>query len=106
MSQPAVPLSVEDQRLLELVTAALVDPDLHTDARMRISAQLTELLQATHHELRRSSWPPASPLTAPGHGDKRHPVDLLGDVLVDPNLHTDLRLQLHKRIGELLQREG
>ena len=106
MSQPAAALSADDQRLLELVTAALTDPNLHTDARMRISAQLTELLQATHHELRGSSRPPAGPLTAPGHGDERHPVDLLGDVLVDPNLHTDLRLQLHERIDELLQRGG
>lgn len=103
MSQPATQLSIEDQRLLELVDKVLVDPNLHTDARLRISAQLTELLHDTHHELHRSSPHPSGGVTAPE--PKRHPVDLLSDVLVDPNLHTDLRLTLHERIVELLQRE-
>ena len=30
-------------------------------------------------------------------------VDLLRDVLVDPNLHTDTRLRLHREISEILR---
>ena len=29
-------------------------------------------------------------------------VDLLGDVLVDPNLHTDTRMPLHEQIARIL----
>jgi hypothetical protein len=30
-------------------------------------------------------------------------VDLLGNVLADPNLHTDTRLRLHQEIAEILR---
>ena len=30
-------------------------------------------------------------------------VDVLGDVLVDPNLHTDTSLRLHQEIAEILR---
>lgn len=88
--------------MLDLVKAVLVDPSLHTDARMRISAQLTDLLNSAHDEMHRSGPPPSSPPRPGGPAHGRPPVDLLSDVLVDPNLHTDLRLALHERIAELL----
>ncbi len=88
---------------MDLVNAALVDPNLHTDARMRISARLAELLHATHREMHPATPAPAGPPVPHGHEPARHPVDLLSEVLVDPNLHTDLRLQLHERIAELLE---
>ena len=43
-------LGAEDGQLVDLVTAALVDPNLHTDTRMRISKEITELLRATHDD--------------------------------------------------------
>lgn len=33
-------------------------------------------------------------------------VDLLGDVLVDPNLHTDTRMRLHEQIAQILDSAG
>jgi hypothetical protein len=35
------------------------------------------------------------------HEDQRL-ADLLADVLVDPNLHTDTRLRLHREIAQIL----
>ena len=33
-------------------------------------------------------------------------ADLLADVLVDPNLHTDTRMRLHEQIAQILDSAG
>ena len=44
-------LGAEDGKLVDLVTAALVDPTLHTDTRMRLHEQITRLLHTPHAEV-------------------------------------------------------
>jgi hypothetical protein len=44
--------ATEDRRVVDLLTAVLVDPNLHTDTRMRIHREITALLERTHRELR------------------------------------------------------
>jgi hypothetical protein len=68
--------------LVDLVDSVLVDPNLHTDTRMRLHREIGELLRAKH-------------------GD--HLPALLHSVLVDPNLHTDLRMRLHREISEMVR---
>jgi hypothetical protein len=93
-------LSVEDGKLIDLVTAALADPNLHTDTRMRISNEIRELLRATHQDLYGGDGGKVREWTT---AERDHQVSaLLGAVLVDPNLHTDLRMRLHREIAQIL----
>jgi hypothetical protein len=90
-----------DRRLVNLLTSVLVDPNLHTDARMRLYERMSEILHAPDQGAPRAREsegartqavpPPAQPLP-----------DLLARVLVDPNLHTDTRMRLHQEITEML----
>ena len=92
--------SAEDRHLVDLVTAALVDPNIHTDMRMRLNEQISDVLskaqpdvhvepgQALHE---RKSQP----------GEPRLPK-VLESVLTDPNLPTDTRMRLRREILELL----
>jgi hypothetical protein len=83
------------------VTAALVDPNLHADTRMHISTQITELLRGTHEDLYGRDGRDRRERVAAEHD---HQVaKMLEAVLVDPNLHTDLRLRLHREIEEILR---
>ncbi|MGP0034349.1 MAG: hypothetical protein ACLP4R_07205 [Solirubrobacteraceae bacterium] len=106
--QKQTQLGAEDRKLIDLVTAALVDPNIHTDARMRLYEDITEIVRNAHQDLSR-------PALATG---ERQPVktykqplptntdgvrDLLAQVLVDPNLHTDTRLRLYNEISNLLR---
>ncbi len=43
--EPATRLAGEDKRLVDLLTAVLVDPQLHTDTRMRLHREISEILQ-------------------------------------------------------------
>ena len=91
----------EDGTLVDLVTAALVDPNLHTDTRMRISNEITELLRATHEDQYGPDGREAHERMAAQHD---HQVSsMLEAVLVDPNLRTDLRMRLHREITEILR---
>ena len=97
-------LPADDGELVDLVTAALVDPNLHTDTRMHISNEITELLRTTHEDLYGPHGREAHERTAAAHD---HQVaKMLEAVLVDPNLHTDLRLRLHREITEILRAAG
>ena len=91
----------EDGTLVDLVTAALVDPNLHTDTRMHIANEITELLRATHQDLYGPDGREAHERTAAQH-DHQVPR-MLEAVLVDPNLRTDLRMRLHREITEILR---
>ena len=45
MSEAGKPrLEGEDKQLVDLVTAVLVDPNLHTDMRMRIHQEILQIL--------------------------------------------------------------
>ena len=95
-------LSAEDGELVDLVSTALVDPNLHTDTRMRMSHQITELLRGAHEDLYGADGRERHERTAAKH-DHQVP-EMLEAVLVDPNLHTDLRMRLHREIEDILSR--
>jgi hypothetical protein len=95
-------LRTEDGKLVDLVTAALVDPNLHTDTRMHISNQITEILRGAHEDLYGADGRERHERTAAAH-DHQVPK-MLEAVLVDPNLHTDRRMRLHREIEEILNR--
>lgn len=90
----------EDRRLVDLATAALVDPNLHTDLRMRLHREITELLRVTHEGAHGPAGREVHRRAREAHGD--HLPDLLTAVLVDPNVHTDMRTRLHREIQEML----
>ena len=93
-------LSAEDGELVDLVSTALVDPNLHTDTRMRMSLEITDLLRGAHEDLYGSAGPERHDRAAAEH-DHQVP-QMLEAVLVDPNLHTDLRMRLHREIQNIL----
>jgi hypothetical protein len=95
-------LSDDDRRLLELANAVLVDPQIHTDTRMRLYGEISELLRTTAHEHGH---------TLPGSDQQRRVITttsdemagLLKSVLTDPNLHTDARMRLHRELQDMLE---
>ncbi len=90
-------ITEDDGHLVDVVRAALVDPNLHTDTRMRLHWEMRKIL----HNAREETHGAAAAGAAPAHPDE--PVaDLLTSVLVDPNLHTDTRMRLHREIHDLL----
>jgi hypothetical protein len=90
----------QDRRLVKMIDAVLVDPDLHTDTRMRLHQEIMELLRATHVQMYGPSGHEVHHRMREAHGD--HLPSLLQAVLVDPNLHTDARMRLHREIEERL----
>ena len=92
-------LGADDRKLVDLLAAVLVDPNLHTDLMMRLHREISAILRAAHKDLDRygvdeaAVEPPDEPLP-----------DLLAAVLVDPNLYTDLRMRLHREIRAVLAR--
>jgi len=90
-----------DAHLVDLVASALVDPNLHTDTRMRLYHQLTELIQSAHEGLHGAAAG-AAPTGSQTPEDGQLPK-MLQAVLVDPNLPTDERMRLHRRISEVIQ---
>jgi hypothetical protein len=94
-------LPVEDAELVDLLTAVLVDTNLHTDLRMRLHREISAVLRAVHRDLYGESGG-AIGHRAPETESSRLP-DLLATVLVDPNLHSDLRMRLHRDIRKILR---
>jgi hypothetical protein len=90
-----------DAHLVDLVAAALVDPSLHTDTRMRLYHQLTELIQSAHKNLHGAAAG-ATPAASQTPEDGQLPK-MLHAVLVDPNLTTDERMRLHQKISEIVR---
>jgi hypothetical protein len=97
------PGAATDGELLDLVQAALRDPNLHTDVRLRIARQITELVRATQCELYGDSAPEEHERALAAHGG--HVPSLLEAVLVDPNLHTDMRMRIYRDIPQMLRDE-
>ena len=46
-AEPDRRLEGEDKRLVDLVTAVLVDPNVHTDVRMRLHREIAEALRSS-----------------------------------------------------------
>lgn len=93
-------LTGEDEQLVDLVSSSLVDPNVHTDLRMRLHEEITEILHRTHEELY------GTKPSVIAHEPSEQPArlrELLTSVLVDPNLHTDARMRLHEELPELLE---
>jgi len=105
-NQPSKPrLEGEDKQLVDLVSAVLVDPNLHTDARMRLDQEITHILHSADAELYRRSRREVDAAREAHEGHVTHvhrAPEVLASVLVDPNLHTDLRMRIHREITEII----
>jgi hypothetical protein len=102
-------LPAEDAELVDLLTAVLVDPNLHTDRRMRLHHEISAVLRAIERDLYGESGGESRYEAI--EADSGELPDLLTTVLVDPNLHSDLRMRIHRDIRAILggvhgQREG
>lgn len=102
-------LPAEDAELVDLLTAVLVDPNLHTDRRMRLHHEISAVLRAIQRDLYGESGGESRYEAI--EADSGELPDLLTTVLVDPNLHSDLRMRIHRDIRAILsgvqgQREG
>jgi hypothetical protein len=95
--------SPDEGQLVSLVTGVLVDPNLHTDVRMRLQRELAEILRSAQEETYGRSAPPGEQQLRAHRDDL---PSLLQSVLVDPNLHTATRMRLHRKIGQMLQSAG
>ena len=93
-------LPVEDAELVDLLMAVLVDPNLHTDRRMRLHHEISAVLRAIERDLYGESRGESRFETL--EADTTELPDLLTTVLVDPNLHSDLRLRIHRDIRMIL----
>ena len=107
-NQPSKPrLEGEDKQLVDLVTTVLVDPNIHTDARMRLDQQISEILRSADGDVYgRSTREVQARAQAPHPTHKRRvhsAPEVLASVLVDPNLHTDARMRIHQEIEEILR---
>ena len=93
-------LDGDDEKLVDLVTAVLVDPNLNTDRRMRLHDEISHAVQAAHEGLhgpeQRAS---RKAVTEPDGGVQK----LLESVLVDPDLTTATRMRLHHEIPTLIR---
>ncbi len=99
-TEPASQLSTEDGRLVDLVSKALVDPDLHTATRMRLRHDISKVLHETRTETEGVSAPePEKPAHIP---HDQHVAHMLEEILVDPDLNTDRRMRLHREIFDLV----
>ncbi len=92
-------LPVEDAELVDLLTAVLIDPNLYTDRRMRLHREISAVLRAVHRDLYGESGESRCQAL---EADSTRLPDLLATVLVDPNLHSDLRMRLHRDIRAIL----
>ena len=101
-------LSEEDRELIDLVAGALVDPKLQADARMRLHDDIAEIVRDAYQDVNRRAVAagarPAGETRKPPPSTNADGVrDLLAEVLVDPNLHTDTRLRLYDEISNSLR---
>ena len=81
-----------------------MDPNLHTDTRLRLHQEITEIVRGAHVDLRGPAGHELHAGALEAHGGRL--PDLLATVLVDPNLHTDTRMRLHEEIARILESAG
>jgi hypothetical protein len=97
-------LEPEDQKLVDLLGDVLVDPNLHTDTRLRLYQEIAEILRRAHVDRHGPAGNEVHARALEAHGGRL--PDLLATVLVDPNLHTDTRMRLHEQIAQILDSAG
>src|SRR5690242_15436787 len=90
----------KDRQLVDLLTSVLTNPNIHTDTRMRLHEEIGEILRGAHDDLHGAAGKQMHQRALESHGGRL--PDLLASVLVDPALHTDLRMRLHQEIGDIL----
>ncbi len=88
-------ISGRDGQLVDLVSAALEDPELDTDRRMRLQGEIREVLRKAHVDVHGHAGREAHDELAREHERVEH---MLHAVLTDPDLHTDLRMRLLQEI--------
>jgi hypothetical protein len=88
--------------VVDQVASVLADPNVHTDQRMRLAQQIEQLLLATGSGGDHPGAPASGKPGQPGSEDEQL-VAWLDAVLVDPDVHTDMRLRLHRDILKLLE---
>ena len=93
-------LEPEDQKLVDLLGNVLVDPNLHTDTRLRLYQEIAEILRGAQVDLHGPAGNEVHARALEAHGGRL--PDLLATVLVDPSLHTDTRMRLHEQIARIL----
>lgn len=94
--------AAEDRHLVDLVSTAMTDPNLHTDTRMRLGRDLRRVLRdapRTHHARTEEEPDDDAPIRL-----EPPPTRLLEAALIDPNLHTDARMRLHREIPAMVRR--
>ncbi|HTX09170.1 MAG TPA: hypothetical protein VME22_11200 [Solirubrobacteraceae bacterium] len=90
----------EDRQLVDLLGSVLVDPNLHTDTRLRLHHDIERILRGAHDDLHGATGHVVHRQALEVHGGRL--PEVLESVLVDPNLHTDTRMRLHEQIAEIL----
>ena len=93
-------LEGEDRQLVDLVTAVLVDPNVHTDTRMRLAEEIRNLLRSVDEDLYSRASRRLRPRSPQARAHQAR--DLLTAALVDPNLHTDTCMRIHREISDIL----
>ena len=93
-------LEPEDQELVDLLQDALVDPNVHTDTRLRLHQEIAEIVRQAHVDLHGPAGHEVHARALEANGGRL--PDVLATVLVDPNLHTDTRMRLHEQIARIL----
>ncbi len=91
----------DDQQLVDVVSAVLVDPNVHTDLRMRLQEEIRSLLHSAHEHSHAAAEHPRHLRESPPAPE--HLPELMQAVLSDPNLHTDMRMRLHREIPEIVR---
>jgi hypothetical protein len=95
-------LDGEHGRLVDLVSSALVDPNLNTERRLRLHDEISQLVLAAHDELHGHEQRAAREAVAQTDGGLQ---TMLASVLVNPDLNTATRMRLHHRISNLVRVE-
>jgi hypothetical protein len=87
-------------QLMDLVNAALEDPEMDTDRRMRLQGEIREVLRKAHVDVHGHAGRAAHDKLALRHEQVEH---MLHAVLTDPDLHTDLRMRLLQEIPRVTE---
>ncbi len=93
-------ISGRDGQLVDLVSAALEDPELDTDRRMRLQGEIREVLRKAHVDVHGDAGREAHDELAREHERVER---MLHAVLTDPDLHTDLRMRLLQEIPKVTE---
>ncbi len=80
--------------LVDLLSAALEDPELSAEQRTRLRKEIEKVLWTAHEDEHGHA----------GHAPRAHEhdqVDLIRAVLVNPDIHTDTRMRIVQQISKV-----